>query len=359
MRIRAGWTLVETMTAGEVTVVARDNDPRGRTSFRRSVQDRIGAGQAPGAEAAQWLAGIVEGLRTDIRPVQSTHILRNGLEVGARAVPVLGPDGDLFGVHMWLGPARLSPTGPPLPAFGFVWDASTRIADIPPALAGMPRAKLTAPEMFRFIEPADGLSLITALLTPQPGASWEGAMTVIVDQRRVPAHAVLVAGPADGQWRGLLFEVTGAENASGRSLEAAALEAIPRMTNVHMALVDVQKMRLLRWITDPMTDVIWKGEQDQRDAPHPEDVERIFANAAEIFSGTVDSASVDKIRLRRRGGGWVVVNGAAAILRTTEPPLAIVQFHVVGYSDDPDPVPPTDTGHPGLPPPEERALGGC
>ncbi|GAB4590217.1 hypothetical protein [Nocardia sp. IFM 10818] len=117
-----------------------------------------------------------------------------------------------------------------------------------------------------------------------------------VSRARVPAQMVMTAGAAEAEshlWRGLLFETAPPDGVRTASLEAAALAAIPRMTSMHMAILDVAKMRLLRWVTDPMPDVQWKGMVDQRDTPHPEDVKRIFEAVEPMFKGEIESGSVE------------------------------------------------------------------
>ncbi|WP_051177913.1 GAF domain-containing protein [Nocardia concava] len=354
---KQGWTLVETLGPDRVSVIARGGEPRARTSFERTVTELIGAGKAPGADAARWLRTVIEELRGRPEPRTTSMTLRSGREIHARLLPVVGPDGSLHGIHLWLGTIESAPSTPPLSAFGFEWDAQRRIADIPPALAaGTPRTRLTAPEVFRFLEPDDALSLFEALLSQRPDADWDGAVTMAAYGARLPARLVMTSGAGSNAhlWRGILFETPAAEGIRTESLEAAALAAIPRMTSVHMAMLDVAKMRLLRWITDPMTDVQWKGQVDQRDTPHPEDVRRIFEAAEGIFTGRTEVVTVPGIRLRRKGGGWVVVDCTGSLMRTPadSPQLLLAQFHVTGYSDEPDPVPPSDAGHPGLDDPE-------
>ncbi|MEC3952925.1 GAF domain-containing protein [Nocardia sp. CDC153] len=353
---KQGWTLVETLGPDGPSVIAREHEPRARTSFDRTVTDLVGAGKAPGAEAARRVRVLLAELRERPGPRSASISLRSGQHLTARMLPVIGPDATLHGVHLWLSPTPAPPSATPLSAFGFGWDARQRIAEIPPALAaGTPRTRLTAPEVFRFLEPspADALSLFETLLSQRPGAHWDGDVVVAAHGRQVPARLVMTAGPTAEdahRWRGMLFETPGAEGIRTDSLEAAALAAIPRMTSVHLAVFDVAKMRMLRWITDPMTDVQWKGQVDQRDTPHPDDVKRIFAAAEGIFTGRVEVSTVPGIRLRRKGGGWVVVDCTGSLMRTPpgSPQLLLVQFHVTGYSHEPDPVEPSDLGHPGL-----------
>ncbi|GGL20550.1 GAF domain-containing protein [Nocardia jinanensis] len=348
-----GWTLVETLEPDRLSVVARDHHARDRTSFERAVQDHIGAGKAPAREATHWLENLIADMRRRRETVIAQRVLRNGHVVGVRAVPVLAPDDSLHGVYLWLGSEDVTPVYPPVPAFAFTWDSRQRLAEIPASLSvETSRSRLTAPEVFRFMDPVDGLSLIRALLSSQPGQSWAGAVTVTVGEHIRPGHLVMIAATPPQVWRGLLFQTSATP--AEMSLEAAALAAIPRVSQVHMVLVDIAKMRLIRWITDPLPEVQWKGQVDQRDTPHPADVRRVFTAAADVFTGKSDSAAVQGVRLRRRGGGWVVVDGTGAIVTTPSggPALAVLQLRVVGYSDEPDPVEPTDDGHPGLDDPD-------
>ncbi|GAB4590216.1 hypothetical protein Ntsu_80480 [Nocardia sp. IFM 10818] len=112
-------------------------------------------------------------MRAQPTPVTASRTLRNRQTLTARLIPVIGPDSELYGVHLWLSPTDTPPDAAPLSAFGFSWDNQLRRAVIPPALAaGTPRTTLTAPEILRFIEPDDVLSLFRALLSGEPGTRW-------------------------------------------------------------------------------------------------------------------------------------------------------------------------------------------
>ncbi|MFJ4651092.1 GAF domain-containing protein [Nocardia sp. NPDC088792] len=352
--MKPGWILVETLESDHMSVIGRAGEPRQRTSLERAVQDRLDTGHAPAAEATRWLERTIGETRSAPRACEVTITLKNHQQVHSRIVPITGPTESLFAVWVWLGGGQDCCTVPAR-TLAFCWDSDTRLAMIPSAHPGQIQS-LTAPELFRFVHVPDSLSLIRTLLTPAPGAVWQGSTMLRLADRNQPAHVCMVAGPTPelaSLWQGVLFETTSNATATEGSLEAAALDAMQLMAPAaYLALVDLAKMRLIRWITDPLTEVQWKGQVDQRDTPHPEDVQRIFAAAADVLAGRAQHAMVNRIRLRRRGGGWTLVDGVGAILRatTTEdgPPLALVQIQVIGHSDDPDPVPPDDLGHPGL-----------
>uniref|UniRef100_UPI003CC7DD9A GAF domain-containing protein n=1 Tax=Nocardia farcinica TaxID=37329 RepID=UPI003CC7DD9A len=106
---KSGWTLIETLEPGRLTVVARDHEARDRTSFERAVTDQLGIGKAPGHEAAQWLEALIADMRSHPEAAATHRVLRNGHTVSARLVPVIGPDNALHGAHVWLGAAGCPP----------------------------------------------------------------------------------------------------------------------------------------------------------------------------------------------------------------------------------------------------------
>ncbi|WP_425300021.1 GAF domain-containing protein, partial [Nocardia farcinica] len=106
---KSGWTLIETLEPGRLTVVARDHEARDRTSFERAVTDQLGIGKAPGHEAAQWLEALIADMRSHPEAAATHRVLRNGHTVSARLVPVIGPDNALHGAHVWFGGAGAPP----------------------------------------------------------------------------------------------------------------------------------------------------------------------------------------------------------------------------------------------------------
>ncbi|WP_425301474.1 GAF domain-containing protein [Nocardia wallacei] len=113
---KSGWTLIETLEPGRLTVVARDHEARDRTSFERAVTDQLGIGKAPGHEAAQWLEALIADMRSHPEAAATHRVLRNGHTVSARLVPVIGPDNALHGAHVWLGADGAQP--PQRPGWG-------------------------------------------------------------------------------------------------------------------------------------------------------------------------------------------------------------------------------------------------
>ena len=78
---------------------------------------------------------------------------------------------------------------------------------------------------------------------------------------------------------------------------------------------------------------------------NPSDIARIVSAYRRMHEWADHRTEIPGVRLRRVDGGWTVVD-----LRATRVPgqrFLMVEFQPVGFSDEDDPVPPTDTGYPG------------
>ncbi|WP_425303404.1 GAF domain-containing protein, partial [Nocardia gipuzkoensis] len=126
---KSGWTLIETLEPGRLTVVARDHEARDRTSFERAVTDQLGIGKAPGHEAAQWLEALIADMRSHPEAAATHRVLRNGHTVSARLVPVIGPDNALHGAHVWFGADGGQPHQRPGWGVGVSWVSHQRRAE--------------------------------------------------------------------------------------------------------------------------------------------------------------------------------------------------------------------------------------
>ena len=271
------------------------------------------------------------------------------------ALPVPGPDGTTCCVQVWVGDEPAGHT-PPRTVVGFTYAADTRLLTFDPRahdlfeIGRADRRTWTVPEMFRLVERFDNaMELITKSIASDPGDRWLGPVTLrIGDKIRTVQLAMRNGADADDRllWRGFVHDLVEIVSTPPVSFEVAALQAL-RTTRipVFVALFDLVAGRLIRWITDPLPHVLWKGVVDDRDTPHPDDIPRLFAAAADIVNGEARSASISGVRLRRRGGGWTVVDGVATVLPYGEAPsLGIIEMTVTGTSDEPDPVPPPSNG---------------
>ncbi|WP_067891524.1 GAF domain-containing protein [Nocardia vaccinii] len=265
------------------------------------------------------------------------------------ASPVFGPDGRVYAVQV-----RCAAAGSKLPApysvVAFDYSSQHRSIhlvhnpfgwDLPES-----RSHWTVPEAFRHVRRCDGsMELILQTLGPRERMRWAGDVSACVGGTPRRYHMALRNGSGTGlaRWRGLLHDVTEFLAPEPASVDTAALAALGRQRpgRSHLVLADVEKVRLIRWVTDPVPDIQWKGVVDDRDTPHPDDVTRILAEVGRAVRAHETGGRLSGIRLRRTGGGWTVVDAVGTLVPTSDSPmLLLIELTVTGYSDEPDPTEP-------------------
>ncbi|WP_299575272.1 hypothetical protein [uncultured Williamsia sp.] len=332
---QSSWILVDLRVPDEPAVLCRDGTARDRTSLARALGELTGGtrGRELASDFARWSGGGRAGAPPtdlDVRPVP-------------------GAAGSLSAA--WVRP-RGGQGVPPF-ATSLLWDPAARLvteSDEARILfarddTGPGGNQITSAEALRNVDVADTIALAQAMLA-RPPRRWRG--TVRAPLRDTSINGVLDLLPVAGEKRipGVLFEVDHIETT--KSVEALAMAALSRVAPVHVVLMDVHRMRALRWLTDPPPGVAWKDVRDNRDTPHPDDVKRIFEKAGAALNGDIVRGSLENIRLRFLEGGWLVVDAAGELVPDSDPPLLILQMAVRGRSDEPDPVPVDDQGHPGI-----------
>lgn len=266
------------------------------------------------------------------------------LVIAAR--PVLGPDDDVNGVQVRFGPEGGSEAVPySVIAFDYSSDAQLiRLAGSPFGWDLAPgRTNWTVPEAFRHVERCDGaMDLILRTLDSAEDTRWAGDVTARVGDgtRRYRLALRNGSGAARTRWRGLLLDVTESLAPEPASVDSVALATLGHRHPgpSYLALADVAAVRVIRWITDPVPDIQWKGVVDDRDTAHPDDAVRIRAELDRILRDGISRGFYENIRMRRIGGGWTVVDVVSTMLPARgKPVLALSEITVVGYTDDPDP----------------------
>ncbi|AYJ47202.1 GAF domain-containing protein [Rhodococcus sp. P1Y] len=346
---RPSWLLVETIHADRASVVSLGGRAREMSSLPRAIKALVGGRSS--TQVVGEVGRLLERVRADARSVDVT-VPTGAVRTRVLLHPVLGPGRGVHGVFVWIGDASLVPDPVPIQALAVTFEVDRRSFVVDPDqlrhVVGEPgidgRTSFTSHEVFRYVDVDDAVTAIGALLSPQPedGATWSGLATA----RDARLHVVFTVTPDPSRWRGLIHAVQ-SDTVSTPRLESVAFAALGQVSpQVALVLMDVTHNRLIRWLTDPPPDIQWKGIVDDRDTPHPDDVERIFAAASGLFAGTATKGSVDAVRLRRFGGGWTIVDAQGVLLPKEPggPGLMLVQLVVVGSSDDPDPVSPDDTG---------------
>lgn len=328
------WILVETLGRVETwSVLSVGGAPKQWTSLRRALP--------PGALAA--IATAHESRTTVDRVLPTSRSRWSGAFISA--VPLAGPDGVPHAVQVWISTAP----DPPRQAttVGTMMFRSDRrhvlLGDDGSDVLGLGKGgqrTWTVPETFRGIERFDdSMNLIAKTIRSEPDDRWDGSLTAHTGHGLRTLQLAVRNGGERGNdrhvWRGLFTDVTETVPPEPKSFEAIALAALRRDTVTHVVLVDLPSKRPIRWITDPLPGIKWQGVQNDRPALHPDDLRRIDAAAEPLLSGQAQRTTLTGVRLRRRAGGWTVVDIDAQRLPMGEDPVfALIQLEAVGIIDE-------------------------
>lgn len=331
------WTVVETMGARDTwSVVALDGKPTEFKSLARSL---------PVPAISLLSAAHDEAAPVDRRlpPSRRAH---NGELI--RAVPVRSAEENVHAVKVWVGEGVPDSE----PAVGaFTYSSATRLLRLSDDMyvdlhlqRPANRRTWTGPEAFRRVTRFDtALELISTTIEATPDTRWQGQLTWKADNgvRRISIVFRNGSGPARQDWQCLALDITDASPPEPMTVETAALAALQsRGPSTYIALMDVENSHIVRWVTDPIPDVMWQGIYDDRPTTHPEDAPRVARVGRGFVDGTVTNDRMIGVRFRRRGGGWTVVDVNGSLLsHAGNATLILVEYAVVGYSNDPDPVP--------------------
>ncbi|GAB2689174.1 DUF5593 domain-containing protein [Nocardia thraciensis] len=313
------WLLIETLAGPETwSVLAVGTAPRQWKSLARTVPARL----LPLVAAARATGRTVERELPKSRHSWSRQ--------PARAVPVAGPDGCVHGVQFRAGGAAPRP-----PVAPFLLDARTRRTEVLSAGLGPAfdrgRSVWTGAESFEHIERFDGgLDLVATVSKAEPGSRWSGTCTV---RTPVGLRTLLIAArnAADDPqcWRGLLADVTESVPPQGKSFEAATVDTLVNTNpGLYLAVVDTARVRVIRWISDPIPGLRWTGDTDERTLPHPDDRARILAARDDLRSG-VPVCTIAGLRLAATDSDWLTVDVEVSPLPSGPPDTGPPQFALI------------------------------
>ncbi|MCM6776123.1 DUF5593 domain-containing protein [Nocardia sp. CDC159] len=319
------WLLIETLNGLEsASVLAVGTTPRRWKSLTRTVPTQL---LVLVAEAFQRREPIVRELPRSRRAWSRQR---------ARAIPVVGHDGWVHGLHFWVGGGD-PPSRPAVAPFTF--DGRTRRFEIridgrEPTFESE-RTQWAGAEIFTDIERFDGaLDLAAAIGRAQPGTRWLGDLCVRTQlglRTGLLATRNLRTDPR--RWRGLVLDITDSVPPQGKSFEATTVETLVSANpDLFLAVVDTAQVRLIRWISAPVPGLRWSGDTDERTMPHPEDRPRILAARSAILAGTPKYA-IAGLRLAAADGGWLTVDAEASPLpygqaETGRPQFALVRIEL-------------------------------
>ncbi|MBH0776119.1 GAF domain-containing protein [Nocardia bovistercoris] len=234
------------------------------------------------------------------------------------AEPVPGPEGKPLAVRLWVGQHRREDP----PAIDvFVWDGARWTvlshgaggAVLP---AGHPKLH-GAWLLSRILECEERDRLMAAVLDVRPGVEWQGTMRVLTADDRSARVFGFLRYHAPDTMRGLLLQV-------GPTLEPGLIaptyhrDAAAALLSSTTALIDIQTMRIIEWLTPPLPDIAWRHHPATRDVDppgaedctvatadlvHPDDQADYLHALSELARYRVETARL-VVRLRTLERGW-------------------------------------------------------
>ncbi|WP_227984273.1 GAF domain-containing protein [Nocardia spumae] len=294
------WLLIETLDVPATwSVIAVDTVPRRWKSLARTVPARL----MPILTAAAAGGETVERQLPKSRYAWSGH--------HACAIAVTGPDDRVHAVQMWVGPGR-APAPPPVAAH--LLDARTRRTEVRPAGLGpafdRQRTVWVGAESFEHVERFDdSLDLTATVARAEPGSRWSGELCVRTpDGLRTLLMATRNSTADPHLWRGVLADITDSVAPRPKSFEAVTVDTlVSRNPGMYLAVLDTQRVRVIRWISAPVPGLDWTGGTDERELPHPAERTRIIEARNAIRAGRT-SVSLPGLRLAATDGSWLTAD---------------------------------------------------
>lgn len=294
------WLLIDTLAAPDTwSVLAVGTSPRRWKSLARTVPARL----IPIVTAAAAGAEVVEPRLPKSRQAWSGLL--------ARAVPLSGPDDRVHAVQMWVGEGE--PPPPPVVAT-YLLDARTRRTEIRSAGPGgtceSDRTVWVGAEVFEPVERFDeALDLAALVARATPETRWCGDMCVRTPEGLRTLMLATRNSEADPQvWRGVLADITDSVAPRPKSFEALTVDTLMnRDPGLHLAVLDTERLHVIRWISRPLPRLASTGGADERSLPHPDDRDRVVEARRAIRSG-VQFVTLSNVRLVATDGGWLTVD---------------------------------------------------
>lgn len=239
----------------------------------------------------------------------------------AATFPVHGPDLRPMAVQLWV--AGLDVPREPAPKIdAFVWDGGQWTV----MSSGAGGAVLPAGSpmlhgawfLSRIIECEERDRLITAALDPRPHTTWSGPMRVLTaDNTGTTRVFGYVRYHSPDRLYGLLLEAA-RHREPGVVLPTYRNDAAAALMRGTTALVDLDRMQIIEWLTPPLRDIAWRHHptargQDPTDRTefnletthviHPEDHPAYLTAMRGLASGKIHTHR-GIVRLLTLTGGW-------------------------------------------------------
>jgi hypothetical protein len=300
------WLLVETL-GSEPTVVAQGQHTQDmvpisvflrRNAHLMAIQTAIGET----VRAGQGLSSITPKNDRVIR----TEVIQMS-------------DGQIHGVHLWIGPPDMEPPDRPIPG-PLKWDLTRGVAtDTPESLYNSgrnPDSEATHGRAFAEDLPARDLNpseaqVLSMMLKPEPGMAFctDWDITDFTGQRATVGWAARTR---------IEEEEEGAERLICRAMNWRSVrdKQVPRtdlaqlivsslsQPGVHRVLVDLRNWTLLKWLDEPAPFFNWRAREFGESVVHADDAPQLARMTLEFGSGATSGV----LRLRAHDGGWTPVH---------------------------------------------------
>ncbi|MBF6137208.1 DUF5593 domain-containing protein [Nocardia puris] len=306
------WLFVEAlaMAPQPMTIINKDGAPKEWTSLR-SLQrhERVDLD-----EVLEQIRHSASGETTD-RVVPA----RDGGERFVRIVPVLGPESDVYGMHVWIGDLDDELT-PHRPAAGMCFHLDTLQAQLTEeswAMSSLPgdtdfhSTTLSPAEMFRRVVRYDAIDELVALgINPDPNATHDALFTVLHNAGYLMLWQAAARGRKDQRhngMRGLNLDISDHGQPPISPLEALGLAAERPADGPAAALLastpSVDRPVLTEWIGHQVpTWIDWERENGDTMLFHPDDWDSIRATFQTLGP---DQECVTACRIRAfTDSGW-------------------------------------------------------
>jgi hypothetical protein len=305
------WTLVETLVAGEMNIVAKGGTPR-------SLDESLSLQRLAPDSKIIVDAFLRRALGSRTRYEELVDVRqRKGTTTTYRLVthPVIGPTGAVHALQLWIGPADVDP-GQPRTASAVSWlldkgviaqtlEASM-MSGVEPA-AHVPE-RTPAEYYAKSIRFDDTEGLFALCISPTPGGRWEGSFSVLHADGRIMrwhCHARACLEPDEVGVRVLWHDVTDTLAPDKPILDVLARQRGMEALGIYPALLMPARGYLAMWLCDtPPPWIQWRDISSGEDIFHPDD-RRLVSDAHERLMGGDDHEELlVRTRSTEHPGSW-------------------------------------------------------
>ncbi|WP_433206602.1 GAF domain-containing protein [Nocardia sp. CA-107356] len=323
------WVLVATLADRRTWwVVAEGAQPRRWTRLSRT---RIASSSSMNQHLVPMIGQAISSGEPQIRSCN----LSSGVRMQIIAVPVVGPNNEVFAVHVWGGP-RFQPV-PPRPSVGTLMcrsqkgftTADSTFEDLIDADAIKTPAR-ALPELMRHFEGTDDTAGLMRLFDETPEGPTLWCATVVTTgvatntRRNLFIAAASVPNGHGRTIRAIAYAISNEHDAPSPTLCAKLVSTLPIQSRHAVGITDLTTGLVHQWIkTGPPPLDRWMCEIPET---HPDDVAEVAHTRARLLAG-VEQADI-RFRLRFDTSSWVSVHAHLAVLTRGISPQACLDVRL-------------------------------